>query len=83
MRPVNLRRGSRSWQTTTTAPCHCPRPEVRPQPGRRPSPAPGSRRPGGRAARTRAAVCAAVRAAVLLTGLAEHGYPALPDGRDG
>ncbi|MFB7373360.1 TetR/AcrR family transcriptional regulator [Streptomyces sp. NPDC056222] len=36
------------------------------------SPAPGSRRPGGRTARTRAAVRDAV-----LTGLAEHGYPAL------
>ncbi|MEU8543328.1 TetR/AcrR family transcriptional regulator C-terminal ligand-binding domain-containing protein [Streptomyces sp. NPDC048717] len=35
-------------------------------------PAPGSRRPGGRTARTRAAVRDAV-----LTGLAEHGYPAL------
>ncbi|MFI8965259.1 TetR/AcrR family transcriptional regulator C-terminal ligand-binding domain-containing protein [Streptomyces sp. NPDC053493] len=34
--------------------------------------APGSRRPGGRTARTRAAVRDAV-----LTGLAEHGYPAL------
>lgn len=33
---------------------------------------PGSRRPGGRTARTRAAVRDAV-----LTGLAEHGYPAL------
>ncbi|WP_370415238.1 TetR/AcrR family transcriptional regulator [Streptomyces fradiae] len=36
------------------------------------APAPGSRRPGGRTARTRAAVRDAV-----LTGLAEHGYPAL------
>ncbi|QGZ51394.1 MULTISPECIES: TetR/AcrR family transcriptional regulator [Streptomyces] len=36
------------------------------------TPAPGSRRPGGRTARTRAAVRDAV-----LTGLAEHGYPAL------
>ncbi|MFC9248841.1 TetR/AcrR family transcriptional regulator C-terminal ligand-binding domain-containing protein [Streptomyces sp. NPDC057136] len=35
-------------------------------------PAPGSRRPGGRTARTRAAVRDAV-----LTGLAEHGYPGL------
>ncbi|MFF9018260.1 TetR/AcrR family transcriptional regulator [Streptomyces sp. NPDC014870] len=35
-------------------------------------PPPGSRRPGGRTARTRAAVRDAV-----LTGLAEHGYPAL------
>ncbi|WP_206325661.1 MULTISPECIES: TetR/AcrR family transcriptional regulator [unclassified Streptomyces] len=37
-----------------------------------PGPAPGSRRPGGRTARTRAAVRDAV-----LTGLAEHGYPSL------
>ncbi|MFE3183411.1 TetR/AcrR family transcriptional regulator C-terminal ligand-binding domain-containing protein [Streptomyces violascens] len=37
-----------------------------------PAPAPGSRRPGGRTARTRAAVRDAV-----LTGLAEHGYPGL------
>ncbi|MFJ8669566.1 TetR/AcrR family transcriptional regulator C-terminal ligand-binding domain-containing protein [Streptomyces sp. NPDC093600] len=37
-----------------------------------PAPPPGSRRPGGRTARTRAAVRDAV-----LTGLAEHGYPAL------
>ncbi|MFF9476193.1 TetR/AcrR family transcriptional regulator C-terminal ligand-binding domain-containing protein [Streptomyces roseolus] len=37
-----------------------------------PDPAPGSRRPGGRTARTRAAVRDAV-----LTGLAEHGYPSL------
>ena len=36
------------------------------------APAPGSRRPGGRTARTRTAVRDAV-----LTGLAEHGYPAL------
>ncbi|MFF9340102.1 MULTISPECIES: TetR/AcrR family transcriptional regulator C-terminal ligand-binding domain-containing protein [unclassified Streptomyces] len=36
------------------------------------APAPGSRRPGGRTARTRAAVRDAV-----LTGLTEHGYPAL------
>ncbi|HEY9373806.1 TetR/AcrR family transcriptional regulator [Streptomyces sp.] len=36
------------------------------------APAPGSRRPGGRTARTRAAVRDAV-----LTGLAEHGYPGL------
>ncbi|MFD4375669.1 TetR/AcrR family transcriptional regulator C-terminal ligand-binding domain-containing protein [Streptomyces sp. NPDC058486] len=36
------------------------------------APAPGSRRPGGRTARTRAAVRDAV-----LTGLAEHGYPSL------
>ncbi|MET9351328.1 TetR/AcrR family transcriptional regulator [Streptomyces termitum] len=36
------------------------------------APAPGSRRPGGRTARTRAAVRDAV-----LTGLSEHGYPAL------
>ncbi|MFI8519122.1 TetR/AcrR family transcriptional regulator C-terminal ligand-binding domain-containing protein [Streptomyces sp. NPDC085481] len=36
------------------------------------APTPGSRRPGGRTARTRAAVRDAV-----LTGLAEHGYPAL------
>lgn len=35
-------------------------------------PQPGTRRPGGRTARTRAAVRDAV-----LTGLAEHGYPAL------
>ncbi|WP_318207509.1 MULTISPECIES: TetR/AcrR family transcriptional regulator [unclassified Streptomyces] len=38
----------------------------------RPTPAPGSTRPGGRTARTRAAVRDAV-----LTGLSEHGYPAL------
>ncbi|MDX2564350.1 TetR/AcrR family transcriptional regulator [Streptomyces sp. TX20-6-3] len=38
----------------------------------RPAPAPGSTRPGGRTARTRAAVRDAV-----LTGLSEHGYPAL------
>ncbi|MFF5789490.1 TetR/AcrR family transcriptional regulator [Streptomyces sp. NPDC012693] len=38
----------------------------------RAAPAPGSRRPGGRTARTRSAVRDAV-----LTGLAEHGYPAL------
>ncbi|WP_395364241.1 TetR/AcrR family transcriptional regulator [Streptomyces sp. YH02] len=38
----------------------------------RPTPAPGSARPGGRTARTRAAVRDAV-----LTGLTEHGYPAL------
>ncbi|KQX56178.1 MULTISPECIES: TetR/AcrR family transcriptional regulator [unclassified Streptomyces] len=37
-----------------------------------PAPAPGSARPGGRTARTRAAVRDAV-----LTGLSEHGYPAL------
>ncbi|MFE6783369.1 TetR/AcrR family transcriptional regulator [Streptomyces sp. NPDC057680] len=37
-----------------------------------PAPAPGSARPGGRTARTRAAVRDAV-----LTGLTEHGYPAL------
>ncbi|MER5964330.1 TetR/AcrR family transcriptional regulator [Streptomyces sp. NPDC002057] len=37
-----------------------------------PTPAPGSARPGGRTARTRAAVRDAV-----LTGLSEHGYPAL------
>ncbi|WP_228984002.1 TetR/AcrR family transcriptional regulator [Streptomyces sp. DH12] len=37
-----------------------------------PPPGPGSRRPGGRTARTRAAVRDAV-----LTGLAEHGYPGL------
>ncbi|MDV9187514.1 TetR/AcrR family transcriptional regulator [Streptomyces sp. SR27] len=37
-----------------------------------PAPAPGSTRPGGRTARTRAAVRDAV-----LTGLSEHGYPAL------
>ncbi|MFF4171727.1 TetR/AcrR family transcriptional regulator [Streptomyces sp. NPDC001744] len=37
-----------------------------------PAPAPGSRRPGGRTARTRAVVRDAV-----LTGLSEHGYPAL------
>ncbi|MCT4352516.1 TetR/AcrR family transcriptional regulator [Streptomyces sp. Je 1-79] len=36
------------------------------------APPPGSRRPGGRTARTRAAVRDAV-----LTGLAEHGYPSL------
>ncbi|MFD7962809.1 TetR/AcrR family transcriptional regulator [Streptomyces zaomyceticus] len=36
------------------------------------APAPGSLRPGGRTARTRAAVRDAV-----LTGLSEHGYPAL------
>ncbi|MFJ5141942.1 TetR/AcrR family transcriptional regulator [Streptomyces sp. NPDC088707] len=36
------------------------------------APAPGSTRPGGRTARTRAAVRDAV-----LTGLSEHGYPAL------
>ncbi|MEW1698928.1 TetR/AcrR family transcriptional regulator C-terminal ligand-binding domain-containing protein [Streptomyces sp. NPDC091278] len=36
------------------------------------APAPGSSRPGGRTARTRAAVRDAV-----LTGLSEHGYPAL------
>ncbi|MFJ8309642.1 MULTISPECIES: TetR/AcrR family transcriptional regulator [unclassified Streptomyces] len=36
------------------------------------TPAPGSRRPGGRTARTRAAVRDAV-----LTGLSEHGYPGL------
>ncbi|GHG02024.1 TetR/AcrR family transcriptional regulator [Streptomyces hydrogenans] len=36
------------------------------------APAPGSRRPGGRTARTRTAVRDAV-----LTGLTEHGYPAL------
>ncbi|MFB9391126.1 TetR/AcrR family transcriptional regulator C-terminal ligand-binding domain-containing protein [Streptomyces coeruleoprunus] len=36
------------------------------------APAPGTRRPGGRTARTRAAVRDAV-----LTGLAEHGYPGL------
>ncbi|WP_329283773.1 TetR/AcrR family transcriptional regulator [Streptomyces sp. NBC_00691] len=38
----------------------------------RPAPAPGSTRPGGRTARTRTAVRDAV-----LTGLSEHGYPAL------
>ncbi|MFF5921064.1 TetR/AcrR family transcriptional regulator [Streptomyces flavochromogenes] len=38
----------------------------------RPTPAPGNTRPGGRTARTRAAVRDAV-----LTGLSEHGYPAL------
>ncbi|MFG3348538.1 TetR/AcrR family transcriptional regulator C-terminal ligand-binding domain-containing protein [Streptomyces sp. NPDC048018] len=43
-----------------------------PAPAPAPAPAPGSRRPGGRTARTRAAVRDAV-----LTGLAEHGYPAL------
>ncbi|MCB8907140.1 MULTISPECIES: TetR/AcrR family transcriptional regulator [unclassified Streptomyces] len=37
-----------------------------------PTPAPGRTRPGGRTARTRAAVRDAV-----LTGLSEHGYPAL------
>ncbi|UQA97732.1 TetR/AcrR family transcriptional regulator [Streptomyces halobius] len=37
-----------------------------------PTPTPGSRRPGGRTARTRAAVRDAV-----LTGLSEHGYPGL------
>uniref|UniRef100_UPI000B1D4F1A TetR/AcrR family transcriptional regulator n=1 Tax=Streptomyces atriruber TaxID=545121 RepID=UPI000B1D4F1A len=36
------------------------------------SPAPGTRRPGGRTARTRAAVRDAV-----LSGLADHGYPGL------
>ncbi|MFE6104307.1 TetR/AcrR family transcriptional regulator C-terminal ligand-binding domain-containing protein [Streptomyces laurentii] len=46
-------------------------PQSPPEPGAS-SPAPGSRRPGGRTARTRAAVRDAV-----LTGLAEHGYPAL------
>ncbi|MFH8260385.1 TetR/AcrR family transcriptional regulator [Streptomyces roseolus] len=44
--------------------------DATPAPG--PGPAPGSRRPGGRTARTRAAVRDAV-----LTGLAEHGYPSL------
>ncbi|KAA6213560.1 TetR/AcrR family transcriptional regulator [Streptomyces albofaciens JCM 4342] len=37
-----------------------------------PAPSPGTRRPGGRTARTRAAVRDAV-----LAGLAEHGYPGL------
>lgn len=47
-------------------------PQSAPEAAPEAAPAPGSRRPGGRTARTRAAVRDAV-----LTGLAEHGYPAL------